>query len=124
MRGAAITLPLARNPRAKMLNMREGFVKLFSHRASGLVIGGVVVAPRASELIHPMTLAVTHRLTTDQTAETVDGLPVDVRHDRRGRPHTAPPDRRLIRSAAPGGGRGAASARSGAQEQSDHERGD
>ncbi|MFE6969526.1 NAD(P)H-quinone dehydrogenase [Isoptericola sp. NPDC057653] len=63
------TLPLARNPRAKMLGMRDGFVKLFAHPDAGVVLGGVVVAPRASELIFPITLAVAHRLTVDDVAD-------------------------------------------------------
>ncbi len=63
------TLPLARNPRAKMLGMRDGFVKLFAHPEAGVVLGGVVVAPRASELVFPITLAVAHRLTVDDVAE-------------------------------------------------------
>ena len=58
---------LARNPRAKMLGMRHGFVKLFAH-TNGQVLGGVVVASRASELIFPITLAVAHRLTVDEVA--------------------------------------------------------
>lgn len=62
-------LPLSRNPRAKMLGMRDGFVKMFSHPEAGVVLGGVVVAPRASELIFPITLAVAHRLTADAVAE-------------------------------------------------------
>lgn len=62
------TLPLARNPRAKMLGMRDGFVKLFAHPEAGAVLGGVVVAPRASELIFPITLGVAHRLTVDDVA--------------------------------------------------------
>lgn len=62
-------LPLARNARAKMLGMRHGFVKLFHHPDAGVVLGGVVVAPRASELIFPITLAVQHRLTVDDVAE-------------------------------------------------------
>jgi dihydrolipoamide dehydrogenase len=32
------------------------------------VLGGVVVAPRASELIFPITLAVSHGLTVDDVA--------------------------------------------------------
>lgn len=68
VRGAVSMVPLARNPRAKMLGIHEGFIKLFSHRASGLVLGGVVVAPRASELIFPITMAVTNRLTVDQVS--------------------------------------------------------
>lgn len=66
--GVVINLPLSTNPRAKMQGLQEGFVKLFSRTGSGTVIGGVVVAPRASELIYPITLAVEHRLTVDQVA--------------------------------------------------------
>ncbi|GHH80031.1 NAD(P)H-quinone dehydrogenase [Promicromonospora soli] len=62
------TLPLARNPRAKMLGIKDGFVKLFAHPEAGVVLGGVVVAPRASELIFPITLAVQHRLTVENVA--------------------------------------------------------
>src|SRR5699024_9600497 len=61
-------LPLARNPRAKMLGIREGFVKVMADRHSGAVVGGVVVAPRASELIFPLAIAVTQRLTVDDLA--------------------------------------------------------
>jgi dihydrolipoamide dehydrogenase len=64
----AIKLPLATNPRAKMQGVTDGFVKLFSRRGTGIVVGGVVVAPRASELIHPVSLAVDASLTVDQLA--------------------------------------------------------
>ena len=63
-------LPLSRNPRAKMLGVRDGFVKIFAHAGTGTVLGAVVVGPRASESIYPLTLAVAHRLTADQIAET------------------------------------------------------
>lgn len=69
------TLPLARNPRAKMLGIKDGFVKVFAHAATGTVLGGVVVAPRAGELIFPLTLAVTHRLTADHVAESFTVYP-------------------------------------------------
>lgn len=62
-------LPLSRNPRAKMLGVRDGFIKIFAHAGTGTVLGAVVVGPRASESIFPLTLAVTHRLTADQVAE-------------------------------------------------------
>ena len=62
-------LPLARNPRAKMLGVRDGFVKIFAHAGTGTVLGAVVVGPRASESIFPLTLAVQHRLTADEVAE-------------------------------------------------------
>ena len=68
-------LPLARNPRAKMLGMKDGFVKVFAHGATGIVLGGVVVAPRAGELIFPLTLAVNHRLTADDVADSFTVYP-------------------------------------------------
>ena len=48
-----VLLPLAGNARAKM----QG------------VVGGVVVAPQASELIHPVSIAVAQSLTADQLAQ-------------------------------------------------------
>ena len=65
-----VTLPLETNPRAKMRSLRHGFVKMFCRRNSGIVIGGVVVAPTASELILPIAVAVTNGLTVKQLAET------------------------------------------------------
>jgi dihydrolipoamide dehydrogenase len=57
------------NPRAKMQGVHDGFVKLFALPGSGIVVGGVVVGPRASELIHPVSLAVAESLTADQVAQ-------------------------------------------------------
>lgn len=70
-----VTLPLGTNPRAKMQGLTDGFVKLFCRPASGLVIGGVVVAPRASELILPIAMAVQNHLTVDQIAQTISIYP-------------------------------------------------
>lgn len=63
-------IELEENPRAKMQGLNEGFIKLIASTGSGTVIGGVVVAPRASELIYPIALAVENRLTVDQVART------------------------------------------------------
>jgi NAD(P)H dehydrogenase (quinone) len=71
----SVMLPLSTNPRAKMQGITEGFVKLFARRGVGTVVGGVVVAPRASELIYPVTLAVQHGLTVDQLAGTFTVYP-------------------------------------------------
>ena len=65
----AVVLPLQSNPRAKMRSLKHGFVKLFCRRNSGLVIGGVIVAPTASELILPIAIAVSNNLTVKQLAE-------------------------------------------------------
>lgn len=70
-----VMLPLAGNARAKMSGITDGFVKLFCRAASGVVLGGVVVAPRASELILPVSLAVANHLTVDQLAQTITIYP-------------------------------------------------
>ncbi|GAA3768486.1 NAD(P)H-quinone dehydrogenase [Microbacterium kribbense] len=64
--GVAHKLPLTANPRAKMIGIKDGFVKIIAHSGSGTVIGGVIVAPKASELIYPVAVAVERRLTVDQ----------------------------------------------------------
>ncbi|HSE07794.1 MAG TPA: NAD(P)H-quinone dehydrogenase [Nocardioidaceae bacterium] len=64
-----VMLPLSGNPRAKMQGVRDGFVKLFCRPGTGIVVGGVVVGPRASELIHPVSIAVAENLTADQLAQ-------------------------------------------------------
>lgn len=65
----AVMLPLSGNPRAKMQGVADGFVKLFCRPGTGIVVGGVVVGPRASELIHPVSVAVAESLTADQLAQ-------------------------------------------------------
>nr|WP_211659025.1 NAD(P)H-quinone dehydrogenase [Phytoactinopolyspora halophila] len=65
-----VKLPLSTNARAKMQGISDGFVKLFCRTGTGIVVGGVVVSPRASELIHPISLAVEGSLTVDQLART------------------------------------------------------
>jgi dihydrolipoamide dehydrogenase len=70
-----MTLPLRGNARAKMQGSRDGFVKLICRNVTGIVIGGVVVAPRASELIFPVAIAVAQRLTVDQVSESFTVYP-------------------------------------------------
>jgi len=65
-----IKLALATNARAKMQGVLDGFVKLYSRPGSGTILGGVVVGPRASELIMPVAMAVQHGLTVDQMSHT------------------------------------------------------
>jgi NAD(P)H dehydrogenase (quinone) len=45
-------------------------VKLYCRPGTGTVLGGVVVAPRASELILPVSIAVQNSLSVDQLAQT------------------------------------------------------
>jgi dihydrolipoamide dehydrogenase len=62
-------MELARNPRAKMLGIDDGFVKVFGHTVTGQVLGAVMVGARASEHIYPLSLAVSLHLTVDQVAQ-------------------------------------------------------
>jgi dihydrolipoamide dehydrogenase len=70
-----VKLPLGTNARAKMQGIADGFVKLYCRPGTGTVLGGVVVAPRASELILPVSLAVENNLTVDQLAHTFSIYP-------------------------------------------------
>jgi len=71
----AVMLDLNGNARAKMAGVRDGFVKLFCLPGTGTLVGGVVVAPRASELIHPVAIAVGAHLTADQVAQAFSVYP-------------------------------------------------
>ncbi|WP_443192704.1 NAD(P)H-quinone dehydrogenase [Microbacterium sp. Clip185] len=66
--GVVCKLPLAANPRAKMMGIKDGFVKIIAREGSGTVIGGTIVGPRASDLIYPIAIAVERRLTVDQVS--------------------------------------------------------
>lgn len=69
-------LPLTTNARAKMSLLKRGFVKIFCRPATGVVIGGVVVAPIASELILPIALAVQkNRISVTDLAQTLSVYP-------------------------------------------------
>jgi len=109
---ATMMLPLAGNARAKMQALDDGFVKLFALPTTGIIIGAVVVAPSASELIHSLSIAVRQKLTVDQLAESftvypsLSGSIAEVarqlsrsRSDRvETRPETTNPPPRMIRS--------------------------
>ena len=72
--GSIEKIMLELNPRAKISGIEDGFIKLFTS-TGGTVIGGVVVGPKASELIYPIALAVENRLTADQVARTFSVYP-------------------------------------------------
>lgn len=73
--GIVHKLPLAANARAKMMGITDGFVKIVALKGSGTVLGGVIVAPKASELIYPIAIAVERRLTTEQVARVFAAYP-------------------------------------------------
>lgn len=74
-RGDVVMLALESNARAKMQEQRDGFIKIFCRKSSRIIAGAVVVSPHASELIHPLTLAINERLTVDELASTFTVYP-------------------------------------------------
>ncbi len=70
-----VKLPLTTNPRSKMEGLRRGFIKVFCRPATGVVIGGVVVAPNASELILPIAMSVQSKVTVEELANTFSVYP-------------------------------------------------
>ncbi|MFY9228107.1 MAG: NAD(P)/FAD-dependent oxidoreductase [Candidatus Microsaccharimonas sp.] len=61
--------PLNIIARSNTSDFRDGFVKLITDK-KGVILGGTIVAPHASEMIHEIGLAVKHGLTAQQIAET------------------------------------------------------
>jgi len=47
----------------------KGFVKLLAHRETGELLGGSVVGPEATELIHEVAVALSFRSTARQLAQ-------------------------------------------------------
>ena len=72
---STVHLPLRGNPRAKMAEHTDGFVKIHAMQGSGTVLGGTVVSAGASDLIMPITVAVNSRLTVMQLAQTFSIYP-------------------------------------------------
>ena len=81
-----VKLALAGNARAKMQGMEDGFVKLFASTGSRTITGGVVVAPRASELVFPIALAVAPAPHRRPDVVGLHRLSLPLRQHRRSRP--------------------------------------
>jgi len=61
--------PLNIIARSNTSDFRDGFVKMITDK-KGVVLGGTIVAPHASEMIHEIGIAVKHGLTAAQVADT------------------------------------------------------
>ena len=70
-----VTLPFGTNARSKMQAEVAGFVKVYCRPATGAVIGATIVAPGASELILPLTMAVQRGLSVNDLASTIAVYP-------------------------------------------------
>lgn len=71
----ASKFPFGANGRALSLNDSEGSLKLITRKDDGLVIGGQIVGPNASEMIGEITLAIESGMTAEDIALTVHTHP-------------------------------------------------
>lgn len=69
-----VTVPISTVTRSNISNQRDGFCKVITDK-KGVILGGTVVAPRAGEIIHELTLAVQHKLTAADIASTMHAYP-------------------------------------------------
>ncbi len=69
------TFPFAANGKALTLGESEGFVKLIEEEGTGVILGGAIVGPHATDLIGEITLAVKKRLKSEDIAETIHPHP-------------------------------------------------
>jgi pyruvate/2-oxoglutarate dehydrogenase complex dihydrolipoamide dehydrogenase (E3) component len=60
---AAATYPFSDHGKSMVHGKTDGFVKLLADRATGELLGGAVVGPHASELIHEIVVALRYRAT-------------------------------------------------------------
>lgn len=67
----AATLPLDQVPRALAARDTRGLVKLVADRETGRLIGAHVLAPEGGDSIQTAVLAIKHRLTVGELAETL-----------------------------------------------------
>jgi pyruvate/2-oxoglutarate dehydrogenase complex dihydrolipoamide dehydrogenase (E3) component len=64
----AATYPFCDHGKSLIMDEIDGFVKLIAHKSNGEIIGGSVVGPDASELIHEVVVAMRFRATARQLA--------------------------------------------------------
>jgi dihydrolipoamide dehydrogenase len=67
--------PFAANGRALSLNATDGFLKLVTRKEDGLVLGGQVAGPNASDMISEIGLAVEAGMTAEDIALTIHAHP-------------------------------------------------
>ncbi|MBR3120006.1 dihydrolipoyl dehydrogenase [Oceanobacillus profundus] len=67
--------PFAANGRALSLNNSDGFLKLISRKEDGLVIGGQIAGPNASDMISEIGLAIEAGMTVEDIALTIHAHP-------------------------------------------------
>jgi mercuric reductase len=67
-------VPITNIRRSDTTGVSDGFVKILASK-SGVLLGASIASPRAGEMVHELTLAVQHRMTARQVAETIHAFP-------------------------------------------------
>jgi dihydrolipoamide dehydrogenase len=67
--------PFSAVGKAQAAGEAHGFVKIFCEGSGGAVLGGVIVGPHASDLVHEIALAVEAGLTCEAVANTIHAHP-------------------------------------------------
>lgn len=67
--------PFGANGRALSLNNTDGFLKLVTRKEDGLVLGGQIAGPNASDMISEIGLAVEAGMTAEDIALTIHAHP-------------------------------------------------
>lgn len=71
----SLTVPLADNDRARLEGEDAGFLRLHLKKGSGRILGGTLVGTDAGDLLAPLALAVTHRISLSRFASTIFPYP-------------------------------------------------
>lgn len=66
--------PISTLDRAITQNVSDGFIKIITN-TKGIIIGGTIIAPQASEMIHEITLAIKCRVMADELADMIHVYP-------------------------------------------------
>ncbi|PWU68996.1 dihydrolipoyl dehydrogenase [Gracilibacillus dipsosauri] len=71
----ASKFPFAANGRALSLNAGDGFMKLITRKEDGLIIGGQIAGPNASDMVSEIGLAIEAGMTAEDLALTIHAHP-------------------------------------------------
>ncbi|MFD1066101.1 dihydrolipoyl dehydrogenase [Oceanobacillus locisalsi] len=71
----ASKFPFGANGRALSLNKSEGFLKLITRKEDGLIIGGQIAGPNASDMVAEIGLAIESGMTAEDIALTIHAHP-------------------------------------------------
>lgn len=67
--------PFGANGKALTQGDRKGFVKIITEENTGIILGGAIIGPHATDLIHEIAVAVNNKLTVENVINTVHAHP-------------------------------------------------